>query len=119
MDSHKRGEYSGGKRTEIRKQEEKESIEEVIEQVDEGDLLPVKGVLICFQGAEEEPKEDFLPSKDENTLTPTPLPRSKRPLKTHKRIKSNFSQQGENDGGPSSTSIKELQFSSSNLMSQA
>jgi len=56
------------------KEEEEESIEEVVEQASDSDLLLVKRVLVDFKGSEEEPKEDFFPSKDENTLSPTPLP---------------------------------------------
>jgi len=37
-------------------EEEEESQEEVIDQVDEGDLLLVKRALISFQRIEEEPK---------------------------------------------------------------
>jgi len=46
-------------------EEEEESIGEVIEHADEGELLMVRRDLIGFQTNEEEPKDDTPHSKDE------------------------------------------------------
>ena len=51
--------------------EEKESLEEVVEQADKGQLLVVRRALIGFSRIQEEPKDDSLPTKAETTLIPT------------------------------------------------
>ena len=51
--------------------EEKESIKEVVEPADEGELLLVRRVLIGFERIKEQPKDDSLPPKVETTLIPT------------------------------------------------
>jgi len=51
----------------------KESIE-LVEQVDEGELLLARRVLIGFQRIKEEPKENPVHVQGERTILATPLP---------------------------------------------
>ena len=54
--------------------EEEESLEEVIEHADKGDLLTVKRVLVGLQIVEQEPHKDSFPTKEATTVVPLSIP---------------------------------------------
>jgi len=69
-------------------EEEKESIGEVVEHPDEGELRVVRRDPSSFQ-TNEEPNDDTPHSKDEKVIILTSYPLSKFPRGTHKRALDN------------------------------